>query len=223
MLQKDLGTALMYYLVTLLLFWAASSNLPLTLLGALGGVGAAVVGYRMFAHVRTRVAIWLNPWSDALGKGYQLVQALMAISSGGLFGLGLGMGQSRVIPAYSTDFIFAVLCEQFGILFGLCVVALYVILVMRGISIALRARTPFQALLALGVSLMIGLQTFVIIGGVVKLIPLTGITMPFVSYGGTSLVSCMGMVGLLCGVSAQNEKDRAEDERLTQGAEEGEA
>lgn len=223
MLQKDLGTALLYYLTTLLLFWTASSNLPLTLAGLAGGAGAAVLGYNLFAHVRTRVAIWLNPWSDALGKGYQLVQALMAISSGGLFGLGLGMGQSRVIPAYSTDFIFAVLCEQFGILFGLCVVALYVILVMRGISIALRARTPFQALLALGVSLMIGLQTFVIIGGVVKLIPLTGITMPFVSYGGTSLVSCMGMVGLLCGVSAQNEKDRAEDERLTQGAEEGEA
>ncbi len=219
MLQKDLGTALMYYLVTLLMYWAASSNLPLTLVGAAGGVGAAYMGYQMFAHVKTRVAIWLNPWSDALGKGYQIVQALTAIGSGGLFGLGFGMGKSRAIPAYSTDFIFAVLCEQFGILFGLCVVGMYVIIVLRGITVALKARKPFHALLALGVSLMIGLQTFVIIGGVIKLIPLTGITLPFLSYGGTSLVSCMGMVGILCGVSARGADDQEADRRMAEGKE----
>lgn len=219
MLQKDLGTALMYYLITLLLYWASSSNLPITMLGALGGVGAAYVGYEMFAHVKVRVAIWKNPWSDALGKGYQIVQALTAIGSGGLLGLGLGMGKSHVIPAYSTDFIFAVLCEQFGILFGLGVVALYVMITMRGIAIALRARTSFEALLALGCGLFIGLQAFVIIGGVIKLIPLTGITLPFVSYGGTSLVSCMGMIGLLSGVSTHNAEEREEDVRLAEGME----
>lgn len=219
MLQKDLGTALMYYLVTLLLYWAASSNLPMTALGAAGGVGAAVIGYSMFSHVKTRVAIWQNPWSDALGSGYQLVQALTAIGSGGMLGLGLGLGKSRAIPAYSTDFIFAVLCEQFGILFGLCVVGLYVIIVLRGIGMALQARTSFYSLLALGCSLLIGLQTFVIIGGVIKLIPLTGITLPFMSYGGTSLVSCMGVVGLLCGVAARNTGDREADERLADGME----
>ena len=219
MLQKDLGTALMYYLVTLLMYWAASSNLPITLLGAAGGVGAAYVGYEMFAHVKTRVAIWQNPWSDALGKGYQLVQALTAIGSGGFLGLGLGMGKSRSIPAYSTDFIFAVLCEQFGILFGLCVVGMYVIIMLRGIHISLQARTSFDALLALGCSLFIGMQAFVIIGGVIKLIPLTGITMPFVSYGGTSLLSCMGMIGLLCGVAARNSEAREADARLAAGLE----
>ncbi len=219
MLQKDLGTALMYYLVTLLMYWAASSNLPVTLAGAAGGVGAAYLGYEMFAHVKTRVAVWLNPWSDAMGKGYQIVQALVAIGSGGLFGLGLGMGKSRAIPAYSTDFIFAVLCEQFGILFGLCVLGMYVIVVMRGVNISLSARTPFYALLALGCALLIGLQTFVIIGGVIKLIPLTGITLPFVSYGGTSLVTCMGLMGFLCGVSAQNREDRENDARLALGGE----
>lgn len=220
MLQKDLGTALMYYVVTLLLYWAASSNLPLTMVGAAGGVGAAFVGYEMFAHVRTRVAIWQNPWSDALGRGYQLVQALTAIGSGGLLGLGLGMGKSRAIPAYSTDFIFAVLCEQFGILFGLCVVGMYVIIMLRGISISLQARTSFDALLALGCSLFIGVQAFVIIGGVIKLIPLTGITMPFVSYGGTSLVTCMGMIGLLGGVAARNDENRENDARLAAETEE---
>lgn len=219
MLQKDLGTALMYYLVTLMMYWASTSNLPMTLLGGVGGIGASLIGYSMFAHVKTRVAIWQNPWSDALGKGYQIVQALTAIGSGGLLGLGLGMGQSRAIPAYSTDFIFAVLCEQFGILFGLCVVGIYVIIVLRGIAIALSARTSFDALLALGCSLLVGFQTFVIIGGVIKLIPLTGITMPFVSYGGTSLVSSMGIIGLLCGVAAKNTQARQEDERLAQGAE----
>ncbi len=219
MLQKDLGTALMYYAVTLLVYWTASSNLPMAALGGFGGVGAAYLGYSMFAHVKTRVAIWQNPWSDALGKGYQLVQALTAIGSGGLIGLGLGMGQSRAIPAYSTDFIFAVLCEQFGILIGLCVVALYVIIVLRGVTISLQARTSFHSLLALGCALLIGIQTFVIIGGVVKLIPLTGITLPFMSYGGTSLVSSMGLMGFLCGVSAQNAKDRREDERLASGRE----
>ena len=219
MLQKDLGTALLYYMVTLLMYWAASSNLPMTMVGVAGGVGAAFMGYQMFAHVKVRVAIWLNPWSDALGKGYQVVQALMAIASGGLFGVGLGMGQSRVIPAYTTDFIFAVLCEQFGILFGLCVVGLYVIIVFRGMAISLTSRTSFHALLALGCTLFIGLQTFTIMGGVVKMIPLTGVTMPFVSYGGTSLVSCMGMVGLLCGVAARNEQDQEQDRRLARGAE----
>jgi len=214
MLQKDMGMAVMYYLVTLLMYWAASSNAMFTLLGAVGGVAASFLGYAMFAHVKVRVAIWRNPWSDALGKGYQIVQALMAIASGGIFGLGLGMGQSRVIPEYSTDFIFAVLCEQFGILFGVCVVAMYVIIVLRGIAIALSARTSFNALLALGCSLLIGLQTFVIIGGVIKMIPLTGITLPFVSYGGSSLVACMGIVGLLCGVAAKNSEARREDQRL---------
>lgn len=216
MLQKDLGTALLYYLVTLLMYWAASSNLPLTLAGAAGGVGAAIVGYNMFSHVKTRVAIWINPWSDALGSGYQIVQALVAIASGGLFGVGLGLGKSYVIPAYSTDFIFAVLCEQFGILFGLFIVGVYVLIVMRGITISIKARTSFHALLALGCSLMIGIQTFVIIGGVIKLIPLTGITMPFVSYGGTSLLASMGIMGLLCGVSAVNTEDREGDERMAE-------
>ena len=217
MLQKDLGTALMYYLVTLLLYWAASSDLLWTGIGLVGGCGAAVLGYNLFAHVRTRVAIWRNPWSDALGKGYQLVQALTAIASGGLFGLGLGLGAPRSIPAYSTDFIFAVICEQFGIAFGICVLILFVMLVMRGIHISLQSRSGFESLLALGISLMLGLQTFVIIGGVIKLIPLTGVTMPFVSYGGTSLVSCLCMVGVLCGISAKNADSVREDLRLAGG------
>ena len=118
MLQKDLGTALMYYGVTLMLYYASSSNLLLTGIGLAGGAGAAVLGYKMFAHVKRRVAIWQNPWSDYDNAGYQLVQGLMAIASG-MFGVGLGLGSPRTIPVYHTDFIFALISEQFGVNYGL--------------------------------------------------------------------------------------------------------
>jgi len=207
MLQKDLGTALIYYATTLFLFWGTTGNLPLTGLGMLGGCGAAVVGYKMFAHVKKRVAIWRNPWLYYETSGYQMVQALMAIASGGLFGVGLGLGSPRVIPVYFSDAIFAVICEQFGIIFGVLVLVMYVILILRGASIASSARHSFHAIVAMGATVMLGVQTFVIIGGVLKLIPLTGVTMPFVSYGGTSLVSCMGLIGLIQGVSSVNQDD----------------
>lgn len=222
MLQKDLGTALLYYGVTLLMYYASSSNLLLTGVGMLGGAGAAVMGYKMFAHVKKRVAIWRNPWVDYDNAGYQIIQSLMAIASGGLFGMGLGLGTPRTIPVYHTDFIFAVICEQFGVVFGLCVLLMYVAIIWRGATIAMAARRSFHGLLAMGCTLMIGLQTFVIIGGVIKLIPLTGVTMPFVSYGGTSLVSSLCLAGLLQGVASLNEDDLNEDTRLAMADETGE-
>ncbi len=214
MLQKDLGTALLYFFTTLLLFYAASGNLALTGIGLAGGAGAAVAGYHMFAHVKRRVAIWRNPWSDYDNAGYQIIHSLMAIASGGLFGVGLGLGSPRTIPVYHTDFIFAVICEQFGLIFGCCVLLMYVALIWRGAMIAMAARSAFHGLLAMGVTLLLGLQTFVIIGGVFKLIPLTGVTMPFVSYGGTSLISCLCLSGLLQGVASINEDDLREDTRI---------
>lgn len=215
MLQQDLGTALIYYSTTLFLFFAATGNLPLTALGLLGGGGAAVMGYQMFAHVKKRVAIWRNPWIYYETSGYQIAQMLMAIASGGLFGVGLGLGAPRVIPVYFTDAIFAVICEQFGIVFGILVLAMYVLLIVRGASIAASARSSFHGLLAMGTTILLGIQTFVIIGGVLKLIPLTGVTMPFVSYGGTSLVSCMGLIGLLQGVDSINQDDLTYDYQIS--------
>ncbi len=214
MLQKDLGTALLYFFTTLLLFYASTGNLALTGIGLLGGAGAAVAGYKMFAHVKRRVAIWLNPWSDYDNAGYQIIHSLMAIASGGLFGVGLGLGSPKTIPVYHTDFIFSVICEQFGLIFGCCVLLIYVALIWRGATIAMATRTSFHGLLAMGITALLGLQTFVIIGGVLKLIPLTGVTMPFVSYGGTSLVSSLCLVGLLQGVASLNEDDLREDARL---------
>ncbi len=214
MLQKDLGTALIYYGTVLLMYYVSSGSLVMTGLGLAGGAGAAILGYSMFAHVKRRVAIWLNPWSDYDNAGYQIIHSLMAIASGGLFGVGLGLGFPRTIPVYHTDFIFAVICEQFGLIFGCCVLLMYVALIWRGITIAMAARSSFHGLMALGCTALLGLQTFLIIGGVLKLIPLTGVTMPFVSYGGTSLVSSLCLAGLLQGIASINEDDLKEDTQL---------
>ena len=220
MLQKDLGTALIYYITTLLLFYATTGNLPLTGLGVLGGCGAAVLGYQMFAHVKKRVAIWQNPWIYYETSGYQIAQTLMAIASGGLFGVGLGLGAPRVIPVYFTDCIFAVICEQFGIVFGVLVLLMYVMLILRGASIAQASRHSFHSIIAMGATVMLGVQTFIIIGGVLKMIPLTGVTMPFVSYGGTSLVSCMGLIGLIQGVASVNQDDLSYDYDISRSQQE---
>lgn len=214
MLQKDLGTALIYYGTVLLLYWVSSGSFIGTGLGLTGGVFAAVLGYNMFAHVRTRVAIWKDPWSDYDNLGYQLVQSLIAIASGGFTGVGLGLGDPTVIPVYESDFIFSVICEQFGGIFGLCVLLIYVAVIWRGAVVAGAARTRFHGLLAIGATALIALQTFVIVGGVIKMIPLTGVTMPFISYGGSSLVSSMCLSGLIQGVSCLNKDALDEDTRI---------
>ncbi len=211
MMQRDLGTALIYYLTTLVLFYVACGNVPLTIVGLGGGVGAAVLGYQMFAHVKVRVAMWRNPWSDPTDKGYQIIQALLAIGSGGLFGVGLGQGTPEKIPAYYNDFIFAVVCEQLGQVFGVLLLAVYVLLILRGVTVVARARRSFEMLLGCGVLTMLGIQTFMIVAGVIKMIPLTGVTMPFLSYGGSSLLSCMAMIGILHGASARAQENLEED------------
>ena len=214
MLQKDLGTALLYFSVTLLMYWISTGNLVFTSLGILGGAGAAVFGYHQFAHVRRRVAVWLNPWADYENAGYQIVQGLMAIASGGLWGVGLGLGTPTAIPVYESDYIFAVICEQFGLIFGVCVLLIYAALIWRGTEIALASRRSFYGLLAMGSTALIGMQAFVILGGVLKLLPLTGVTLPFVSYGGTSLISSLCLIGFIQGVGSVNEDHLAGEARL---------
>ncbi len=217
MLQKDLGTALLYYGVTLVLLYAATGSLPLIGAGLAGGCGAAVVGYQMFAHVKRRVAIWLNPWADVRDAGYQIVQGLIAMVNGGAWGVGLGLGNASVIPEYYNDFVFMTILNEFGLIFGLIVLLMFLFIILRGIMIANRSRTVFHALLATACSALLALQTFVIIGGNIKLIPLTGVTLPFISYGGTSLVSSLCIIGFLQGVASRNEAgvhaDRALAER----------
>jgi len=203
-LQRDLGAAMLMIGTFLLVFFAATSNIRATAAALLIGAAGAYASYLLFDHVQARVAIWQDPWATYSTSGYQIAQGLMAMASGGLWGLGLGQGSPKSIPAYHTDYVFAVICEEFGILFGIALIALYLLLVVRGILIALNAADRFSMLTAFGAASLLGIQTFVIIGGVIKLIPLTGITMPFVSYGGSSMIACMMLVGVLQGISSRS-------------------
>ena len=215
LLQRDLGAVLLYFLTTVFMYYAATSNALITLSGLAMGAGSAVVAYHAIPLVQTRVALWQNPWSDPTNKGLQLVQALIAIGSGGLFGMGLGLGRPRSIPLYYSDFIFAAITEEFGLIFAIGLMAIYVLIIMRGLIVAFNARTSFHSLAAFGLVVILGLQTMLIIGGNTKLIPLTGVTLPLVCYGGSSLVSTFFSMGLLLGMSSMNAEDEARDiERL---------
>lgn len=204
LLQKDLGAALLYAGTAMIMLYIATGNKLLLAGSAAGGAAGAVVAYKMFSHVRVRVALWKNPWAMYEKQGYQVVQGLIAIASGGLFGLGLMQSMPKSIPAAHTDYIFAVICAEFGVLFGLALLAFYLISIIRGAIIAMDCRNSFDAMVAIGCVSMLALQSFIIIGGVTKLIPLTGITLPFVSYGGSSILSCFFILGILEGLAVKN-------------------
>lgn len=228
-LQRDLGTAAIYGGTALVMLYAATSS-ALLIGGILAaGVGAVSVLYALFRNsffltVQNRINNWLDPFStyDQLGGGYQIVQSLIAIANGGLWGTGLGLGNASVIPEFRTDFIFAALINEFGMVFAVLVLLIYVLLALRTADIALRSASAFHALLALGGAAVLAVQTFIIVGGVTKFIPMTGVTVPFLSYGGTSLVSCMGIMGIVQGVASRNEHLLREDQLLAQGGGEDE-
>lgn len=202
--QRDLGAALLLFVIALGLVYAASGRLALVLAGlAMFLVGAWFLNDHV-AVVSTRTAIWLDPWADAQGRGYQLVQSLLAVGAGGVLGTGLGYGLPTAIPAVHTDFVYAAVAEELGLAGASAVLALYLVLVSRGFRAALRTGDPFERLLATGLSFAFAVQVFIIVGGVLKVIPLTGITLPFLSYGGTSLVTSAIAVGLLLRISADS-------------------
>ena len=227
MLQRDLGTAAIYGGTALLMLYAATSS-PLLIGSILGaGVGGIALMYVLFKDsyfrtVQNRINNWLDPFAtyDQLGGGYQIVQALIAHVNGGWWGTGLGLGNASVIPEFRTDFIFSALINEFGMIFAILVLCVYAFIALRGVDIALRSSSAFHALLALGCAAVFAVQTFIIIGGVTKFIPMTGVTVPFLSYGGTSLVSVMGVMGVLQGVASRNERLLREDEKLADLGEE---
>lgn len=209
-LSRDLGAAVMYAAVTLILYYAATGNVFWTGAGVAVGCVAGVAAYNLFDHVKVRVAAWRNPFGSYESSGYQIAQGLMAIASGGLFGMGLTQGMPKLIPAYHTDYIFAVICEEMGIIIGICILILYIVFIVRGITHAMQCEDQFSSLIALGMTSTLGIQTFLIIGGVIKLIPLTGVTLPFISYGGSSMISSFLMLGALQSIAIANGK-RAEE------------
>lgn len=195
--EKDLGSSLLLFGIFLVMIYAATGRLLYVTTGLILFSGGATAAYFMFSHVQTRVSIWLSPFADAAGKGYQLVQSLFAVSAGGLIGCGPGAGYPMRIPYVDTDFIFAAISEELGLLGASAVLILFLVFIYRGLSIALRAKSDMAAFTATGLVASIGLQVFVIVGGVTALIPLTGITVPFVSRGGSSMVSTFVLLALL--------------------------
>ena len=204
--QRDLGAALLFFAVFLLLLYVSTARVSFVVLGLGAFAAGAAVLYFLVGHVRTRIDVWLDPFADPAGAGYQVVQALHAFARGGLIGTGLGGGLPTIggrppIPALHTDFPVAALGEELGLVGILAILGLYLVLVQRGLRIASAAQDEFRAILAAGLSLVIGVQAFVIAGGNLKLIPLTGITLPFISYGGSSLLANAVIVGLLIALS----------------------
>jgi cell division protein FtsW (lipid II flippase) len=203
--QRDLGAAALFFLLFLVLLYLATGD-P-WLVGA--GIGlllvAGVIGYYAFDVVALRVDAWLNPWPEAQNRAYQIVQSLYAVAAGGVIGQGIGLGFPNYIPVVHSDFVFAAIAEEYGLIGSLVVVGCFALLAQRGLRIATVVSRPFQTYLAAGIVILFSTQTVMIMGGVTRLLPLTGVTLPFVSYGGSSLLISSVMLGLLLYMSGSSE------------------
>lgn len=206
--QRDLGTALIYFGTFLAMVYVATSRLAYICTGIVLFLSGGAFSYLIFDHVQQRIDIWLlNPsqfvelGEREYSQAYQIIQSLFAIGAGGLTGAGLGAGQPRFIPAVHTDFIFSAITEETGLMGGAGILLLYTVFIYRGLKVALESRDDFSKLLALGLTALMGLQAFIIVAGVTKLLPLTGVTLPFISYGGSSLVANFIILGMLLNIS----------------------
>ena len=200
--QKSLGTALVFYMVFVLMLYVVTErtlylgiSIPIFLL-------TGTLGYMLFTHVRVRIAVWIDPWQDPTGMGYQIAQSLFAIGGGNILGTGLGNGiGASTVPVSISDFIFSVIAEELGFAGAMAVLMLFLIVVMRAFAISLRVKDRFGQILAAGIGILIGTETLIILAGVTKLLPLTGLPLPWVSYGGSSLIVHFILLGVLLNIS----------------------
>lgn len=214
-LSADLGAALVYFLAYIVVVYVSTRNPGYALLGLGGMAGAATVAYRLFEHVRVRVQVWKDPFIDYEGTGYQIVMAIFGVCAGGWFGTGLFKGNPDMIPLAYEDFTYAAICEEFGIVFAICLILLCMGMYLLIIRIAMRLDKPFYKLVALGLGSEYAFQVFLTIGGTTKFIPMTGITLPLVSYGGSSMMCTIIMISIIQGlyIMRKDEDEAIEKER----------
>jgi peptidoglycan glycosyltransferase len=199
--EKDLGSSLLFFTLFVVMMWVATERTSYLVIGLALFAGAAYTAWRLFDHVQTRVQIWLDPWPQYEGKGYQIIQSMFAFANGGIGGTGLALGSPNKIPEVKNDFIFAAIGEEMGLLGATAVLMAFLLIIGGGLRVAMRSDRPFEKLLATGLTTILGVQAFIIIGGVMRVVPLTGITLPFVSYGGSSLVANYVLLALLVRMS----------------------
>lgn len=204
--QRDLGSALLFFGIAVSMTYMATGRKSYVTLAFAFFLGAAALSYSFFSHVRVRFNIWLDPWSDPSGSAYQVVQSLFALGSGGVWGTGFAHGHPNLIPEVHTDFIFAAIAEELGLLGSLGVMLVFALFFYRAIRIALACREETRMLLAAGIAVVFLLQAFIIIAGVTKFLPLTGITLPFVSYGGSSMIASFMLLGILTVLSKKENR-----------------
>lgn len=200
-LEKDLGSSLLFFFLFVVMLWVATGRTTYLTVGTTLFAGGAFFAWSQFEHVKDRVDVWLDPWPVAKAEGFQVVEASFALADGGIAGTGIGLGTPTRIPEVETDFIFAAIGEELGLLGATAVLCAYILMVGAGLRIALRADSGFDTLLATGLTSLLGIQAFIIIGGVTRVLPLTGVTLPFVSYGGSSLVLNYVLLALLLRIS----------------------
>ncbi|NNE74575.1 MAG: FtsW/RodA/SpoVE family cell cycle protein [Acidimicrobiales bacterium] len=203
--ERDLGSSLLFFALFVVLIWIATERISYLIISLVLFTGGAVAAWSTFGHVKTRVNIWRNPWDSYLGEGRQLTESSFALADGGLTGTGLGLGTPERIDVVESDFIFAAIGEELGLLGGTAVILCYLLFAGSGLRIAVRAEGAFEKLLAVGLTTLMAVQAFVIIGGIIRIVPLTGITLPFVSYGGSSLLSNYVLLALLVRTSHEAE------------------
>ncbi len=199
--QRDLGASLLLFGIFIAMLYVATGRSFYVLAGGVLGLFAGFAAYTAFDHVQRRIEAWIDPFGNYSDAGYQTVQGLFAMGSGALTGSGIGLGRPDLIPAATTDFIFAAVAEEMGLAGSLAVLAGFGLLIAAGFGVALRSRSRFRKYLAGGLTIVIGLQALIILGGVLRLLPITGLTLPFMSYGGSSLVANMVIIALLLRVS----------------------
>lgn len=218
MYQTDLGSSLLFFALFIVMLWVATQRVSYLVVGSGLFALGSVLAWSMFSHVQRRVRVWLDPWVDVNGEGYQIAQSIFAMADGGLTGTGLGLSGTVTIPVAETDFIFAVFAQELGLVGGTALLVAFLLLVGAGLRTAVWADNPFDKLLATGLSALLGVQAFIIMAGVTRVLPLTGITLPFVSYGGSSLLGSWLLVALLVRISDGNNRRAAQRSATATGS-----